>query len=681
MPLSFGMPRFSTPERVDETRIDEDFRRILSILGDTCPFRLLPADVFVDNIIIYLDVEDIIRLRMVNKVFLTITEEPSIWKRLLKRTTFPLPPLPPCSRYNLTNLTNLETERLITRAVSLDKTWRQAYPPFLDDWNVETYFHVNSMVFVPGGRYLIASVRDQANFDFQIVVYVLDHVYGLVPIAALPTRAKAYQLEARYLSVEKAPETEEERACGPREQTRLDRAAAAQKKEKKRVLVPGIAISFICSRPKNPADWQKIPDDYNGGFDMDIDVPFIHECFCVHVNLNDLEALVGSRMEPTSKQFRYAAINKGPPFRQLIRLRSRSTFGPTSICEGDDGTPYFAAVKSEQTIVLQPFDATQGAIEMRLQNVIANRIHVIFGLRILPEQEQILVVRRIEPRPNHIEKPAYSLALYNIPKNNTTKVVSMDVQPEREVSFDTDELVDIQIPAHDAPLREDHSFRGELDREMYRGRPITIFARTLNPNGLWRLTMLPVRIQRPPEDPKAKLSPYFYKYSFSDSAEVFTITAPVGKAYVLMAGAIRSIVYTISLTDISLCPKIVGLYRYTDDVAHPAPEQMQHSRHSPVNAMPLRELDLEMNGNRIAAMAWDETIGRLCMVNEGDMRLFVLDFGKGPTTDPQGRRLPLRLPVPPESTTTPINGILVTGQKNDAGTAGRVPRRPVNRRG
>lgn len=246
------------------------YNQILTVLGKYCPLSSLPTDVFIDNIIVLLDVEDIIRLRMVsrlaihasphlahlisrmdvlqvNKVFLTITEEPSIWKRLLARTTFPLPPLPPCSRYALQGLTGLEAERLLTRAISFDKVWRQICPPYLDEWNASTEFDINSMVIVPGGRYLVASVREAANIEHQIVVYILDHEHGLVPIASLPTKSKAYQLQARYVNVPVSKDAEDNDDL---------RQHGGGKRTRATSLVPGIAISYICSRPKNHADAQ-----------------------------------------------------------------------------------------------------------------------------------------------------------------------------------------------------------------------------------------------------------------------------------------------------------------------------------------------------------------------------------------------------------------------------------------
>jgi hypothetical protein len=62
------------------------------------------------------------------------------------------------------------------------------------------------MVVLPGGKYLVASACNLAKTHYSLVVYVLDHrIRGIVPLAETPVRGKAYNICAKYMSVEGTP--------------------------------------------------------------------------------------------------------------------------------------------------------------------------------------------------------------------------------------------------------------------------------------------------------------------------------------------------------------------------------------------------------------------------------------------------------------------------------------------
>lgn len=309
----------------------------------------------------------------VNKFFLALSEHRIIWKRLLRRTTFPLPPLPPTSRYSYNNLTSLEAERLLVRAVSLDKNWRELHPYPLDLWSFDAYNTVNSMVLVPGGRYLIASVGNSTHRRYQLMIYLLDHRCASLPIAWLPTDGKAYQLQAKYLYV--------------------------QEKH-------GIAISFMSSRPQNRADAFKYVisscrdcgwlitylcsmfHEYNGGYDMDMDVPFVHEYTCMHVSIDDLEALGDVNMVPASAKFIRLASERPAPFRKLLRTKSRKPFGPTALFSVY-GVPYLAVVKLPNIILFKSLTKGTGLVRF----VLAETVEPGDGNRYTLKVNPILSVR------------------------------------------------------------------------------------------------------------------------------------------------------------------------------------------------------------------------------------------------------------------------------------------------
>ena len=56
---------------------------------------------------------------------------------------------------------------------------------------------------LPGGRFLVASVKDAESFRFWLCVYCLDHPRGLdhAPLARKALPSKPYNLHARFHTV------------------------------------------------------------------------------------------------------------------------------------------------------------------------------------------------------------------------------------------------------------------------------------------------------------------------------------------------------------------------------------------------------------------------------------------------------------------------------------------------
>lgn len=139
------------------------------------------------------------------KLFYDLTHHPAVWKRLLRSLSLPLPPLPPTSRHDFANLTSLEVERLYIRAYSLDRNWRLRSPGVMGMWSFDLPYHVAEMVLLPGGQYLVASVSDASKLQWDILLCSLDSRYTVISIAKTPTKTKAYNLQARYLTVDGVP--------------------------------------------------------------------------------------------------------------------------------------------------------------------------------------------------------------------------------------------------------------------------------------------------------------------------------------------------------------------------------------------------------------------------------------------------------------------------------------------
>ncbi|KAI0340012.1 hypothetical protein BDW22DRAFT_1335076 [Trametopsis cervina] len=291
--------------------------------------NILPNDILVDVVFTYLSVRDILRMRRVSKLYYQLTHHPVIWKRLLRTSHLPIPPLPPTSRHSLENLTGLEAERLLTRAHSLDKIWRWSPPEsgegdLYERWEFDAQRHVAHMVLLPGSQYLVASVSDATRQDWALIIYVLDSRYNVIPIAKTDTRTKAYNLQAKYLTVNG---------------------------------VHGITISYV------RRDWRRRAhgkrginvSEYSADHEIDAPYPLKYECITFHVPLRTLEGLCDTRFVPGSRAFLEHAKAQIPPFQQICLIRSSRKLGTLSL---DDfaGKPYLTLMRFPNDIMFKPLN-------------------------------------------------------------------------------------------------------------------------------------------------------------------------------------------------------------------------------------------------------------------------------------------------------------------------------------
>lgn len=222
----------------------------------------------------------------------------------------------------------METERLLLRAISLDRSWKSNEPKYLYDWSFNAHHDVLSMVLLPGGQYLVASVADRVQKHYAIVVFAMDHrTAGAVPLAKTPTTTKAFHLQAKYMTIK------EER---------------------------GIVISYVRRDYKHFRDRRKGPfapgaidiSKYSPDHDVDPQVPVKYECVTLHVSLYSLEVLSDPRFVPGSAEFLQHARAQPRPFRIIAVIRTRSPLGPPTLDEVF-GSPYLAIVKRPNSIMFK----------------------------------------------------------------------------------------------------------------------------------------------------------------------------------------------------------------------------------------------------------------------------------------------------------------------------------------
>ena len=111
----------------------------------------------------------------------------------------PLPPLPPTIRSSFPSLSSLETERLVIRALAAEANWRSTMPKSYKAWRFCVYADVMSLKIVPGGKYVVASIREGENRYALMLLMMEQRLKTAYPVAKMATASKAYKLEAKYM--------------------------------------------------------------------------------------------------------------------------------------------------------------------------------------------------------------------------------------------------------------------------------------------------------------------------------------------------------------------------------------------------------------------------------------------------------------------------------------------------
>ena len=125
-----------------------------------------------------------------------------VWKRILRTFHLPLPPLPPTIHYSFPSLSSLEAERLVIRALAAEANWRSSMPKFYKDWRFCVDANVMSLKVVPGGKYVIVSIREGKTL-YALMILMMEHRVNVAyPVAKIAVPSKAYKLEAKYIHYE-----------------------------------------------------------------------------------------------------------------------------------------------------------------------------------------------------------------------------------------------------------------------------------------------------------------------------------------------------------------------------------------------------------------------------------------------------------------------------------------------
>ena len=204
--------------------------------------------------------------------------------------------------------------------------------------------------------------------------------------------------------------------------------------------------------------------------------------------------------------------------------------------------------------------------------------------------------------------------------------------------------LDATIPEPDIPIRDDQSLRSEFSSDPYRGRMLGIHVRVKTGSRIFTKWLQPLKEPRSAKCPLFERSSFITRYSIGALHADKHYDAPEGMKYNILAGAYRSIVYTTAANDITSSPLVHDVLRYSDDAANPPPAEMRHSQSPPKKRFAaLRSLGASWNPYRVNSLAWDETIGRLCMIVDGEMHFHFMEFSMAPKA---GKHVDVPLIVP-----------------------------------
>ncbi|KAI0340010.1 hypothetical protein BDW22DRAFT_1360487 [Trametopsis cervina] len=566
----------------------------------------LPDEVLVDLIFSYLDVEDILHLRQVCKWLYDLTHQAVVWKRVLKRISTRIP-TPPTPRYAFEHLTAANAESLVVQALSLESNWHRDVPD-LQTRSFRFQHNVAEMVVLPGGHYLVASVSDPKRTQWDVMVCALDPRYGVVPIAKSPTKTKAYNLQARYSTVNG---------------------------------VSGITIAYV------RRDWVHRQDgrrginvsDYSGTHEIDPPYPLKHECLVLHAALSSIEAIYDPSVNQDSEKLAKKLQGVPAPFEQICLVRSRSQrLGPLVL---DDlaGEPYLSLVKQPDNIILKPLNGGPAStLHLLPHPAHADLNSRVAAIRPLPDQDQLLVVRCF----HHENHPTLALEIHDIP-TETPQPTTIDSAPLHFFPISQRLWDSILITERCTSDPYQTPSEGKSHDNISSSNEMSILVSVNEPKPGLECITIPFRgteSSSPPSESLQSPSPH-YQYIVSHARREPFMAASPHTQFALMPGTKRRLALTTRKKDSADNPYIIGMYRMH---TRARPRAQRTSTSNNLIKIPCN-LD---DDSAISALTWDETTGRALFAKSGVLQ--IVDFAHTPKADVLQRCTPPPQPIHPDPT-------------------------------
>ncbi|KAG6811268.1 hypothetical protein H0H92_008261 [Tricholoma furcatifolium] len=540
----------------------------------------------------------------------------------------PLPPPRPTVNFR-DKETEHEYEQLVTSAISVEENFRRRYPKEIDrNCIVTDPYQVLDMVLLPGGKYLVTSIRDK--YRFYIAVYHLDHRDGAEMLTRLPTTAKAYNLQAKYMKY----------------------------KGKSVVMIAYVCRTFKAGTPAN-----EDPSELSHKYPVDPYFPVMHDVVCARIDLQTLDDFAGMHREcddPIFVKRKLWAQKIGGPFTQTFVKRVKLPVNIISLYERK-GVPYFsvAQVNEQQDTLASDDTIIMVNLETLAEKVLTCGLFgyttpgpsvakaAVKGVRHLPLQDSVLILRHVvieNTLSNEILQSFHSLEVMDIPNPESDSGFVRGQAPDT-YSLGSKKVVGLRISDYTMPSTNGHDTDVKLRTDSQPLPPISVFVETADPGGIIHHFMWPAPRRRD-IDPIPYSGPQDFYYSIEFITDQ-TVHQTPGLRTFIIPGVWRGIVYSIDENDRRDAPSLRKLRRYLNPEFTKSYPVARVNRNSDVQKRALRNVsnnafgdfliwDLDNDFVRyreegLAAIAFDETVGRLCIATgnvEGVLDIYEFGYSK-----------------------------------------------------
>ncbi|KAL0564694.1 hypothetical protein V5O48_017348, partial [Marasmius crinis-equi] len=308
------------------------------------------------EVLSYLSVEDIARVRRISKAISLITHHPIIWRRFLERLNLPILPTRPNFLYTI-QATDFEIEQLVTRTICADDNWRRPNPKLLNKEIACAYQQVMEMKLLPGGR-------------FKLSVLDLCVLFG---------------------------SSERARACTVGEE--IDSLETVQPAgEVSSELIRDVVDHDIVLCQKS-SEWGLSLDPAQWSAEIDADSPYdmLYSLAVQQINLKSLELLSDPIVDRNSPKFTEKMQEDPPPFgnQYIYTWEQTKPFVDASLFDVD-GVCYVAHASQTTVYVADVVGRKTTSFHLGRDSHFADCDHQIRTMRVLPKQNRVLVFRTIK---------------------------------------------------------------------------------------------------------------------------------------------------------------------------------------------------------------------------------------------------------------------------------------------
>ncbi|KAL0572950.1 hypothetical protein V5O48_009022, partial [Marasmius crinis-equi] len=387
----------------------------------------------------------------------------------------------------------------------------------------------------------------------------------------------------------------------------------------------------------DPATW---------GAEIDENPPYTmrYDLAVQQIDLESLEFLSNPVVDPNTPEFTEKIQTYPPPFGNQYTYQREQTepFVDASLFDVD-GVCYVAHASRTTVHIADVVRCKTTTFHLGRDGNFANYDHRIRTIRVLPQQNRVLVFRTIvlvgvlasETHDVHM------IEVFDIPEvdndtyeraNNTQRIRTAHAVDR--VYIEGKHVVSVHISDYptiskslDLPPLYEHKDNTPLT-------PVSIYVRTTKPWGIVHYELFPVR------------NPDTNEWSYvldSVIPQTVHISDPIDTR--VIPGTTRSLVYTVPGDDRSDHPKLLSLRRYfnpryapddyksfvvKDHLAVPVLDKDRYPKPTLLYSS-FDSCDPTYNGineKGVSAIAWDEGTGRVCIAARGDMEIVIMDLGR-----------------------------------------------------